>query len=254
MIKRKKVVFVFMILSIVLNLFACIEQKEDLDYKARSFINKYNLNIEEKLDREKIILEEGLLFELFCNASNKIGLDLNEYKNKEVNVYKYRLKEESLHERSRLIVANILFNSQEEIVGAFLHTGIMPGVVSLKERSIIKPESLNPEKLNFEGVNEIEILGPREDTSIDMWPKKQLLDSKDVENFISILNDAVTYNEFLISNKDMESKKYIIMLSYQEGSRVGINYYLGSNKFTLNTFNDWYYMVNDDLEKYITCK
>ncbi|MDQ2085335.1 DUF4830 domain-containing protein, partial [Herbivorax sp. ANBcel31] len=153
-------------------LFAFKEQKEDLDDKARSFINKYNLNIEEKLDREKIILEDGLSFELFCNASNKIGLDLNKYKNEEVDVYKYRLKEESLQERSRLIVANILFNNQEEIVGAFLHTGNMPGVVSLDEKSIIKPENLNPEKLNFEGVNKIEILGPREETPIDMWSKK----------------------------------------------------------------------------------
>ncbi|MDQ2088020.1 hypothetical protein RBH29_16445, partial [Herbivorax sp. ANBcel31] len=83
---------------------------------------------------------------------------------------------------------------------------------------------------------------------------KQLLDSEDVENFISILNDAITYNEYLVRNEDMESKEYIIMLSYEEGSKVDINYYMGSNKFTLNTFNDWYYMASDGLEEYIIGK
>lgn len=96
---------------------------------------------------------------LIHSASQKIGLDIQDYRGQEVKLLKYPLQERSQSGEGKTYAYFLADNHR--IIGAYLALdGYTPGIVSLDDRSYFTPDRLKPEKLVFEGVDSIELYGP----------------------------------------------------------------------------------------------
>lgn len=222
-----------------------------IDIKAKELLAKYNYHILRKKAFGKMYLSQGLTRQY--NASTDIGLNLKKYIGKEVNKSVYELKERSQAEGYGEVYAVICYNDNNEIIGAYLsYRGYAPGVVSVKHRSSLKPESLDPSELNFIKINKAEILGPWDESSQNKWTNKKVIESDQLDKFLSLLNTSKSHNERLKDNLLNQKKKYMVVLCYKDGPKVTLRFYTDLKKFTIDNISNWYFDASEELISYIT--
>ena len=97
--------------------------------------------------------------------------------------------------------------------------GYVPGVVSLAERDMFAPAKLSPEKLAFDDVSSIEVMGPWADGD---WKKHaKMSNPAGVERILTLLESSVGRRGMRHGVEGDE--EYMILITYQDGAIIRAN-------------------------------
>lgn len=224
--------------------------KYDIDENSKEFLLKYNYHISEKHSENQITLSEVFGFNLEVDASKDIDLDLEQYKYSEVKQVSYVLKEKSQYNFDGNINAHLLYNDRSELIGAFLsYEGYTPAIVSLNDKTNIRPEKFDPATFKFENVESIEILEPSNSNG-SVWGEKRTISFSDLEKFLSALETSKPRNEAFRGNRSTENE-YMICINYKDGVELRLFYHKDINKIDIINLPNWYFETNEELEKLI---
>ena len=220
-----------------------IDGKILIEEKAEEILKKYGYSVHIKVYNQKLKLKDNnrLVFE----ASKDIGLNLEKYKGKEIFLIGYELKEKSNNTNiSRNgIIAYIYYNEDAEIIGAYLvYEGYAPGIVSLSDKKYLRPKSFEPSKLEFIGVNKVEIIDKSD------YSRREIM-GKELDDFLKLFKDIKSYKGKLSIRGHSD---FAIYFYYEDETTVILEYYEGINKLLLSDIDYWYYEINDNLPTYIT--
>lgn len=246
---KKEIGSIILYLLLIILLTSCEKTESNIEKKAEELLSKYQYNIQNKPSYYEIFLG-GDMFALYNISSKDIGLSLDDYHGKTVKYLEYKLKEQTQREynNKKEIFADILFNDKNEIIGAFT---LYPGHTnSLKDKSFIKPDSLNPAKLEFPKVNKVEVMGPEEDRNLK-WSNTWVIPKNQINKLLDLLKNSVPQNNEIKSPSN-PVKRYIIKLHYKDGPIVSIHFYKEIKKLTIDCISNWSYDCNTDLVNYIS--
>jgi len=224
--------------------------KYDIDEISKEVLLKHNYHISEKLSENQIILSEIFGFNLEVDASKAIDLDLEQYKYSEVKKVSYALKEKSQYNFNGNIDAHLLYNDKSELIGAFLaYEGYTPSIVSLNDKTNIRPEKFDPVTFKFENVESIEILEPSKSNN-SVWGEKRTISSSDSGKFLSVLETSKPHNEAFRGKRSTENE-YMICINYKDGVELRLFYHRDINKIDIINLPNWYFETNEELERLI---
>jgi hypothetical protein len=196
----------------------------------------------------------GQDFVIIGGASKAIGLDITRYAGKKLQWLSYLLAERS-QAREGTTHAFFLVDGQD-VVGAFLSLApeYIPGPVPLYDRSEFMPPGLAPDRLVFENVRAVDVVGPRS------GPEKKrrlvtLRDAASVEQFLGLLaaskprrGDRFSYGgdeEYLLTIRYRTPQNIRVALSTPPGRGAGFVV------FHVGPFWDWYYIPPAELRAYL---
>ena len=130
--------------------------------------------------------------------------------------------------------------------------GYTPGVVSLNERSQLKPENFNPDNFDFTNVCKVEILGPWNSSDKNVWTKTKVLVSDKLQKFLSVLKALKQHNGEIENMNSQLKTEYMIILYYSDGPVIRFRFFKDKNKLTLNNKQNWYCNTDNAFAKYFT--
>lgn len=246
----KKRIIILVLIGIIGLLFIGYSIANNEHYKSWRFLNKYDYHIDKSLETKIIRLQNEPFhgIDLILRASNEINKPLDEYINQDLKAVTYRLKEKSQFDPVPEIDATILFNSNNEIAGAYLNAkGYLPSIVALNERYVLEPKpKINPEKLNLTNINEIKFSGPG-------FNKKILEDKRDIDNFLKIINNSSPKNEALKYTDISGADEYGVWFVYDNGASIHATIYIHEDlyKIRFTNFSNWNYETSHELVDFI---
>lgn len=246
----KKRITILLLIAIIGAFFIGHSIANNEHYKSRKFLNKYDYHIDKSLETNTVRLQNvpphGV--DLILRASNKINMPLDKYINQDLRAETYRLKEKSQFDLVAEIDATILFNSNNEIAGAYLNVkGYLTSILALNERYFLEPKpKINPEKLNLTNINEIKITGPGNN-------EKVLEDKRDIDNFLEIINNSSPKNEALKYKDISSASEYRVWFKYDNGANIKATIYIHKdfNKIDFGHLYNWNYEASQELVDFI---
>lgn len=249
--KTNQVFLTLGLLSFFLLLIISLSVQDQVDQNARKMLAQYRLHPAAQPTTDKLKLpadSDALEMVIINSASQKIGLDIQDYRGQEVKLSKYLLKERSQSEEGKTYA--YFLSDNRRIIGAYLALdGYNPGIVSLDDRSFFTPDILKPEKLVFDGVNRIKLYGPWENN--DWKNKATITDPEQINSILSLLSKSVPINKDFPPHIDYE--EYLLVIYYSDGPKVYARLISTTNttKVTLDHFPDWSYNPPEELKPVI---
>lgn len=218
-----------------------------LSDQAENLLSKYNLHPKDVAKEQTFKLDGD--FEPLNEVSKDIGFDLSGYKGKEVKALIYNLKETS-QDNNGPVKAYVLFD--RGIIGGYvILDGYVPGVVSLKDRSVFMPNSLAASNLEFKGVKKVEIGGPWEQ---GQWKHQiTLSNSNGLDSFLDLVSKSIPVQENKRYTPLESVAEYIIIFYFEDGQIVRGRLYLGGGftELTLDPFTNWTYDSSNELRTFV---
>ncbi|MDD4675437.1 MAG: DUF4830 domain-containing protein [Syntrophaceticus schinkii] len=248
--KNKFFLTVGLLLFFLLLIISFFDQ-DQVEGDARKMLAQYRLHpaAQPTTNKFKLPADSGdLQMVLIHSASQKIGLDIQDYRGQEVKLLKYPLQERSQSGEGKTYAYFLADNHR--IIGAYLALDdYTPGIVSLDDRSYFTPDRLKPEKLVFEGVDSIELYGPWENN--DWKNKATITDTKQVNSILSLLSQSTPINKDFPPHIDYE--EYLLVIHYSDGPKVYARLIstTKTTKATLDHFPDWSYDPPQELKAVI---
>ncbi|EQB87592.1 hypothetical protein J2Z44_000448 [Clostridium punense] len=220
---------------------------DDIDEKSKNILLKYNYHIEEKISEKQIVLNESFGSNLETEASKEIGLDLSQYKRKEVKQVTYTLKEKTKDNFNGSISAILYYNDKNELIGGFLsYDGYTPGIFPINSRSEVIPEGFEPQTFKFESVESIELIKFEYSNGENLGVEKRSTITRNLEKFLAALETSKPINKEFNGKKSVENQ-YMICINYKDKAVLRLYYYKDINKIDITGLNDWHYETTDEL-------
>ncbi|MCR3760920.1 DUF4830 domain-containing protein [Clostridium felsineum] len=247
--KRNKIVVLAMFFILIIAIVSFKQVKsEETNGQAKSLLARYGLEINRKEEiRENRLPGKGSYrLNIYNAASNLSGLNLKKYAGQKVKSVTYSVHEKSQPMDAKELKAVVIYKNNS-VIGAYLKVfREVCGVTSLNENLPPRPEKLDPCKLQFRNVNDVEI----NDINNGFGNSKiKILDGNLMKKFLNVLEDSTVHNIGLAVDKNGNGKE--INVCYKDGSYVKITYYKNVNKFVINNVDNWYYEPKCDISKLI---
>lgn len=221
---------------------------DDIDEKSKNILLKYNYHIEEKISEKQIVLNESFGSNLETEASKEIGLDLSQYKLKEVKQVTYTLKEKTKDNFNGSISAILYYNDKNELIGGFLsYDGYTPGIFPINSRSEVIPEGFEPKTFKFENVESIELIKFEYSNGENLGVEKRSTITRNLEKFLAALETSKPINKEFNGKKSVENQ-YMICINYKDKAVLRLYYYKDINKIDITGLKDWHYETTDELK------